>query len=84
MQYLKEDGSLDIEKIRNLPIEEKIKVLPTLTQEQKEDYWAKRPINEGKMGTQPVYVDYTLEDELKNGAALALDFLKEMREKYCR
>lgn len=84
MQYLKEDGSLDIEKIRNLPIEEKIKVLPTLTQEQKEEYWVKRPINEGKMGTQPVYVDYTLEDELKNGAALALDFLKEMREKYCR
>lgn len=78
MQYLKEDGSLDIEKIRNLPIEEKIKVLPTLTQEQKEEYWAKRPINEGKMGTQPVYVDYPMEQD----GVDALDFLNKIRIKY--
>ena len=82
MQYLKEDGSLDISKLNKLPIEEFTNVFPTLTQEQKEEYWSKSPLNEGKMGTQPVYVDYTLEEDIeRNGTVLADDLIYNLRNR---
>ena len=46
MEYLKEDGSLDVERIDNLPLEEYEKVIGALTQEQYRDYVSKQPINE--------------------------------------
>lgn len=82
MQYLKEDGSLDISKLNKLPIEEFTNVFPTLTQEQKEEYWSKSPLNEGKMGTQSVYVDYTLEEDIeRNGTVLADDLIYNLRNR---
>ena len=41
MALLKEDGSLDIEWLNSLPIDEFTKVYGRLTREQVEEYWAK-------------------------------------------
>ena len=46
MALLKEDGSLDIERINKLPIEEYIKEIGTLMEEQYKEYLSKLPINE--------------------------------------
>ncbi len=46
MKYLKEDGSLDIKRINQLPIEEYMNVVGDLTEEQYEEYLSKLPIIE--------------------------------------
>ena len=46
MTLLKEDGSLNIEHINQLPIEEYMDVVGDLTEEQYEEYLSKLPINE--------------------------------------
>ena len=45
MALLKEDGSLDIERINKLPLEEYMEEMGTLTQEQVKEYISKLPIN---------------------------------------
>lgn len=82
MVFLKEDGSLDVERINKLPIEEYINVIENLTDSQREYYNSKLPINEEKQHTKAVFVDYTMEDEIKRGSVDAHAFLKKMREKY--
>lgn len=82
MALLKEDGSLDIERINKLPIEEYIKEIGTLTEEQYKEYLSKLPINESKEPTRAIRVDYTLEEELEKGGVIAEDFINKMREKY--
>lgn len=82
MALLKEDGSLDIERINKLPLEEYMEEMGTLTQEQVKEYISKLPVNESKEPIQPIVVDYTLEEELKRGAVIAEDFLNKQREKY--
>lgn len=82
MKYLKEDGSLDVDRIDTLPLEEYTNVMGKLTQEQLDEYFSKQPLNESKGPTRPIYVDYTLEEELERGAAIAKDYLNKMREKY--
>ena len=80
-KYLKEDGSLDVERINKLPIEEYMDVMGDLTQEQYKYYLSKLPINESYHGpTKAVVVDDTLAEEIERGDAE--DFLNEMREKY--
>ena len=81
MALLKEDGSLDIERINNLPLEEYMEEMGSLTQEQVKEYMSKFPINESKEPVTAIEVDYTLEDELKRGAVLADDLLNKLREK---
>lgn len=82
MQYLKEDGSLDYKKINSLPIEEYIKFVENLTQDQYEDFFANQPPEEGKEPFKPVYVDYTLEEDIeKNGAVLADDLINNLRKR---
>ena len=44
MALLKEDGSLDVERINKLPYEEKIHEISKLTREQVEEYFSKLPI----------------------------------------
>ena len=80
MKYLKEDGSLDVERITQLPIEEYIKVVGGMTQEQYRYYLSKLPINEGHEQIKPVVVDDTLAEEIERGDADV--FLNKMREKY--
>lgn len=75
MALLKEDGSLDIERINNLPHEKYIEELESMTESQFKEYRASIPVNESKEPIQPVFVDYTLEEELARGAVIAQDFL---------
>ena len=84
MALLKEDGSLDIERINNLSYEEYMEEMGTLTQEQVKEYISKLPINESVEPVTAIEVDYTLEDELEKGAVLADDLLNKLREKLRR
>lgn len=77
MALLKEDGSLDIERINNLPFEEYMEEMGTLTQDQVKEYISKLPINESNEPMQAVMVDYTLEE---NGVDVE-EYLNEMRKK---
>ena len=69
MAYLKEDGSLDIERINSLPYEEYMDAMGDLTQEQVQEYLSKLPIDESDEPMRAVVVDYTLEEELERGSA---------------
>ena len=79
MVYLKEDGSLDIDKINNLPIEEYIEVVENMTDEQYHYYVSTSPINDGNQHTKAIPVDYTMEDEIKRGTAV--DFAEYIKRK---
>ena len=82
MALLKEDGSLDIERINKLPLEEYMDEIGALTEEQYKEYLSKLPINESNVPTCAVVVDYTLKEELERGSVIADDFINKMREKY--
>lgn len=84
MVYLKDDGSLDVERINNLPIDEYINVIEDLTESQREYYNSKLPVNDGNQHTKAVFVDNTMEDEIKRGAVEAESFLKGLRDKYLK
>ena len=81
MAYLKEDGSLDVERINKLAIEEKMEVIRNLTSKQIDEYWDNHIIKESYGHTQTVMVDYTLNDELNNGAVIAIDFINKLRKR---
>lgn len=57
MKYLKEDGSLDIKRINQLPIDEYMDVVGDLTEEQYEEYLSKLPINESNEPIRVIKVD---------------------------
>lgn len=61
MAYLKEDGSLDIERINSLPYEEYMDAMGDLTQEQVQEYLSKLPIDESDEPVRAVLVDYRWE-----------------------
>lgn len=82
MVFLKEDGSLDIERINQLPIEEYMKMIGELSDEQLIQYDSTFPKNDGTQHTTPIKVDYTLEDEIKRGGVILKDYLKEKMKKY--
>ena len=78
---LKEDSSLDVERINKLPYEEYMDVMGTLTEAQVNEYLSALPINESKEPVQAVKVNYTFEEELEQGAVIASDYIKnKMRE----
>ena len=84
-KYLKEDGSLDIERINKLPIEEYIEVVGAFTQEQYKYYSSQLPnfINESYHGpAKAIVVDYTLEEELERGCLDLEVYLKNKRKEY--
>ena len=81
-KYLKEDGSLDVERINKLPIEEYMDVIGDLTQEQYKYYLSKTPINESQEPVRAVVVDYTLEEELERGCLDLEVYLKNKRKEY--
>ena len=83
MALLKEDGSLDMNWLNSLPIEEFDKEFGKLTQEQADEFWARIPINESKGYTQSTIVEYSFEEELERGTIVnAVCFLNKQREKY--
>lgn len=85
MALLKEDGGLDIERINQLPFEEYMKEMGSLTEAQVNEYLSVLPINESNEPVQAVEVEYTLRDELEQGAVIASDYIKnkvrELRQK---
>lgn len=85
MALLKEDGGLDIERINQLPFEEYMKEMGSLTEAQVNEYFSVLPINESNEPVQAVEVEYTLKDELEQGAVIASDYIKnkvrELRQK---
>lgn len=82
MAILKEDGSLDVERMNSLPLDEWMDEMGDLTQEQVEDYLSKLPINESNEPVRAVEIDYTLEDELKRGSVIAEDFINKIGKRY--
>lgn len=63
MALLKEDGSLDIERINKLPLKEYMEEIGDFTEEQYKEYVSKLPINEDKEPMQPIHVDWPIMDE---------------------
>ena len=57
MTYLKEDGSLNIKRINQLPIEEYMDVMGDLTEEQYKEYLSKLPVNESNEPIRVIMVD---------------------------
>ena len=81
MALLKEDGSLDIEHINKLTLEEKKREMSTFTREQMDEYFSKVPINEAHKPITPVKADYSMEDMLAKGCATAEQISKIIGEK---
>ena len=79
MEFLKEDGSLDVERIRKLPLEEKCRVIGRFTREQVEEYFSKCPVCHGPV--KPVKVNYKMEDLLAKGWATSEQILKMIDER---
>lgn len=85
MVFLKEDGSLDIDRINKLPVEEHMSMLGEFTSRQIDEYLSRCPINEDKNCPRNIVVDYTMEDELKRGSCVDMDaFLKKMKDEYLK
>lgn len=83
MVFLKEDGSLDMERISKLPIEEYMKMIGELTDEQYHFYVSALPVNEDHQPAKAIVVDYSMEDEIKRGTAVnAEEFLEKLRKKF--
>ena len=83
MVFLKEDGSLDIERLNALPIEEHMKMVRELTDEQWHFYVSAFSVNEEHQPAKAIIVDYSMEDEIKRGTGVVADeFLKKLRDKY--
>ena len=81
MVFLKEDGSLDIERIDNLPLLEYYDMLGDLSESQIEEYSAKLPINESKIPLQSTKVDFTIAEGIENGILVdAEDFINKLRK----
>ena len=57
MALLKEDGSLDIERINKLPLEEHMNEIGSFTREQFRQYVSTIPLNEGKSYPHFIRVD---------------------------
>lgn len=82
MALLKEDGSLDIERINALPIEEYMQEMGTLTQEQVEEYFSRITINESLNCPHYAVVDYTLDEDIeRNGIVNAEDVINNIGKK---
>ncbi len=74
MELLKEDGSLDIERINKLPITEFMDVIGDLTEEQFKEYMSKLQISESN---EPIHsvMSLSLQDELAKGTIVSSEGL---------
>ena len=57
MALLKEDGSLDVEHINKLPLEEYMDTIGDLSEEQYKEYLSKLPVNESNEPIRVIMVD---------------------------
>lgn len=85
MVFLKEDGSLDVERINKLPIEEWMEMVGDMTKEEIAFLESHTPLNEGTAHTKAVTVDYTMEEEIERGSAVdAEELINNLREELKR
>lgn len=83
MVLLKEDGSLDVERINKLPIEEYMEEIASLNENQYNEYLSTLPLDESNEQVKSVEVDYTMEEDMeRNGAVLVDDLLTKIKKKY--
>ena len=78
MVLLKEDGSLDIERIQKLPYKEYIHEISNFTKEQYEEYVSKIPINESQGTVIPIVVEDVKEYLRNNGYVNAWDVINKL------
>lgn len=83
---LKQDGTVDVEKIDNMPSDEYLHVLEAMTQEQYQYYSDNSPANKGNNGpSKAIPVNYTLEEALEKGWLVdANKHIQELRDKYLK
>lgn len=63
MALLKENGSLDIKWINQLPMQEYMTVMNDLSEERYDEYISHLPINESKRCTRILKVNYPMEKD---------------------
>lgn len=81
MVYLKEDGSLDMERINKLSLEEKTEMMGSFTRKQMKEYISKMPITESCGTVKVIKVNYKMEDMLARGCATTEQILAKIKEK---
>ena len=65
MVFLKEDGSLDVERINKLPLEEFTKKIALMDEDEYKEFVSKQIINESQEPIKTIDVNYTLEEDIK-------------------
>lgn len=77
---LKPDGTLDIEYINQLPIEEYIEVISSLTDEQYAFFHSNKQVSKSCHHRKGMIVNYTMEDEIERGTGVLLsDFITKLK-----
>ena len=82
MALLKEDRSLDIERINKLPLDEKEKEIGSFTRDQYQEYLASLPINEGKEHSKAVTNSRTIEEALALGYVYAQERINNIGKRH--
>lgn len=82
MVFLREDGSLDIDRINQLSFEEYMDMLGEFTSIQMDEYISKLPHIDTALCPRFIMVDYEIDDPRSGVDAEAL--LKELRNKYLK
>ena len=78
MALLKEDGSLDVERIQKLPYEEYLRELSNFAKEQCDEYVSKIPTNESQGMVVPIVVEDVEEYLRKGGYVNAWDVINKL------
>ena len=79
MAFLKEDGSLDIERINELHLEEFTKKIELMAEDEYNEFVSKQMINESQEPIRIIEVDYTIEEDIKNNRMV---FILKMEQSY--
>ena len=77
MEYLKEDGSLDVERLANLPLKEFINAVEELSQEQWNEFIAKCELYAVTGPVEPIVVEYSIAEDGVD-ADVVLENLRKM------
>ena len=77
MALLKEDGSLDIERINNLPLEEHMREVGSFTQDQFKEYISTIPVDDSHSCPRSVKVNYSMHED----GVDAEEVIKKLRAK---
>ena len=80
---LKDDGTLDVERINELPIEEYMDVIRDLTEEQYEYYQSKTPLDE-ESGPVKAVDFYPLEEVIERGIGVDVDEIINKLNSICK